>query len=1343
MSPKHNLLPAHCTTASTRVLSKELSVKSFSSPSEPEEGPFTSSQGSPLRTVQLESENSFRQSDDNTAAFTHHLPPNGVCHTAFSTHVQSFDSTEQADRWNLHIAFARATDDTQRNTFTTLTTQSLPLPCAVLRQELAVAQLQLTNCEDWCEKQHAPLPSQSTSTSSPRCSSLLSDKFALCNSYSHSYFPIVSEKTTEQEQDNADSTQELLCHGHLQAESSNRISTHSTFASEVVTYTGCNPIWPLNATLHTGCNPVLPNHDSQHRHLQQDASKLTLHTTPAATGMDPVLPLHGMRVDSLDRLLQSESLPQSPNMTELSTGVSLTAALTAWDSNCDAVLPYPRDTTSPSAPESACSTCSPLLVFPHHTAEEPLGVDESAFPILRGALSSMTGTVHEWFKSAATSFHTWSLHAKSCWHSAAGFAETLPAHNTTTQTHRVSFMGMPTIGSPLPPQSESLNLTCGVSTTGMPINGNPLQSTSLTLESTSGYDYSICHLSSHPIPSLAVNAHHAIESQESIRATADDSSKERRLPILSADLATREVFANNLDIEKSLTSSRTTTNDHMSDTPSTYMSSDLATCEVFAHQLHQSTTLEWAKCTHDIEEDLTHPATLEDFALACTFYTTFNPSFHSSEPVDDDGCLPPILDTGATHCLLPLKWLSYEQAAFAKKIHLRVASGTSVRALLYNNLIYCKTVSRPLLSVGQLKAMLDLRLVWDDSAPCLLACSGGLRYVLLQASVVHHLPVVSHADLHVLLEAIHVFTETGVLWHARQWSQKLGRKLSLYHWGAPITSLPNEHADFTEDPQVNFTAMRSPLPTSSHLHSSTVTFEDLDEEEDRKERTLMTGAKSATTTTDVLHHRTLPNSSTPAHHSQDSSAKTTVHDSLSNSSSSTTSTTRQDKSATNDATVSHEQTLPTTSNQPGFTCDTSADVCHPDPLDESSLPLSLGHPQGFASTVVTTELDQDDLCHFSNDINVLLNHTLPKSRTRTNVVTTDYTPRGRLFGAYTTRGVGITHAAFRFPEVTQALISFASSRPRDFAQEPFLSAQLNAARSLPVHKDKNNHSMSWLIAFGDFSGGRLWIESPLGSHPPPNPTCDWQKKLRGDYIDVRNRWVSFDPSTYHAVEDVTSGTRRSLTLFSPKFWKKLSPQSLDDLGELGFFTPNSVQSAEASATALPLRHSTEVSSPSFEPSSANMPLPTSGSLHELSDCNSLPSTAQAMTLTIPSAEEQLELEKWCKDELVSLPWSDLPASDGSIAPLSQPELQELAEHVDSGHVQKSNLCRGCLEAEGPRRIHRTIRDIDKATHTLHIDIAGPLIVSDDGFAYFLVGALRMPGFPLLIDVRTLTGRTST
>ena len=93
-------------------------------------------------------------------------------------------------------------------------------------------------------------------------------------------------------------------------------------------------------------------------------------------------------------------------------------------------------------------------------------------------------------------------------------------------------------------------------------------------------------------------------------------------------------------------------------------------------------------------------------------------------------------------------------------------------------------------------------------------------------------------------------------------------------------------------------------------------------------------------------------------------------------------------------------------------------------------------------------------------------------------------------------------------------------------------------------------------------------------------------------------------------------------------------------------------------------------------------------------------------------------------------------------PLNDTELTELKAHIESGHTTKSNLCKGCLEAEGPRKVHRTVRDADKASHVLHIDIAGPFLSSDDGYSYFLVGALRLPGFPLLIDVRLLTSRTS-
>ena len=113
-------------------------------------------------------------------------------------------------------------------------------------------------------------------------------------------------------------------------------------------------------------------------------------------------------------------------------------------------------------------------------------------------------------------------------------------------------------------------------------------------------------------------------------------------------------------------------------------------------------------------------------------------------------------------------------------------------------------------------------------------------------------------------------------------------------------------------------------------------------------------------------------------------------------------------------------------------------------------------------------------------------------------------------------------------------------------------------------------------------------------------------------------------------------------------------------------------------------------------------------------------------MTLPDHGEQVLLDEWCRSEHVALPSSDLPSSDGSLLALNEEELKELSDHILSGHVTKSNLCKSCSEAEGPRRIHRSIRDVDKAPHVLHIDIAGPLTLSDNGYSYFLVGALTTP-----------------
>ena len=83
------------------------------------------------------------------------------------------------------------------------------------------------------------------------------------------------------------------------------------------------------------------------------------------------------------------------------------------------------------------------------------------------------------------------------------------------------------------------------------------------------------------------------------------------------------------------------------------------------------------------------------------------------------------------------------------------------------------------------------------------------------------------------------------------------------------------------------------------------------------------------------------------------------------------------------------------------------------------------------------------------------------------------------------------------------------------------------------------------------------MEDLLGQHPPPCVTSEWQKGLRGSFHNVHNTWFKFDPTKYHAVEEVKSGTRTSVALFSPRSWKRIPPHALTELADVGFHPPNS------------------------------------------------------------------------------------------------------------------------------------------------------------------------------------------
>ena len=90
-----------------------------------------------------------------------------------------------------------------------------------------------------------------------------------------------------------------------------------------------------------------------------------------------------------------------------------------------------------------------------------------------------------------------------------------------------------------------------------------------------------------------------------------------------------------------------------------------------------------------------------------------------------------------------------------------------------------------------------------------------------------------------------------------------------------------------------------------------------------------------------------------------------------------------------------------------------------------------------------------------------------------------------------------------------------------------------------------------------------------------------------------------------------------------------------------------------------------------------------------------------------------ELQEWCSMPHVTLPIDPVHIFDGTLLPLTQEQQTEFREHLASRHLRKSSLCKGCLLLEGPRRIHRRSRDVDRATHCLHIDIA--LTQSVDGY----------------------------
>ena len=610
----------------------------------------------------------------------------------------------------------------------------------------------------------------------------------------------------------------------------------------------------------------------------------------------------------------------------------------------------------------------------------------------------------------------------------------------------------------------------------------------------------------------------------------------------------------------------------------------------------------------------------QDLRFACN--TSCTPTIHMSTPTQK-----PLLDTGASHCLLPYSTLSKQNAEKARKIHLRVASGKPVRALMYQGVIYANSVERSLLSVGQLRDSLGLHFIWEDIHPVLLYPSfeDRKRYLLVQSFVEHNLPLITFDQMDMLLGALNLAIEDGKRWNRKEWEHYL-----------EVDSLTPYHSFFDSVP--------------------------------------------ATPTADVLY----PAPSTFSSHQQ--------------------------------------------SNR---SCDRECDC-------EAQSKSSHVYPPGLS----TPEEEHFEV-QFSEAIktltNELLQHRPPLAPQRTNLASEErQPPRAQVFGGFTVRGRGMTSCTLKYPKILAAIHALAMLRPGAAKHEPYLSASLNEYSALPMHTDRSNYGSSWTISFGDYSGGgRLWIESPTGTRAPPCCNHEWEKKFRGEFVDTNMCWTKFDARIFHAVEPVKSGRRMSLTLFTPTGWEKIPDPIMSDILDHGFYPPTvtriprgkTVEDAtprlkrQAKAVTINLGHPDIL----FYPDSEN------GLAHGLFGTDSF-----RFDDIDPTTEESIEEQRWGADEGLFNPVA-LPSVDDGVLPVMTPDQHhQWQEHVQQGHLRKSYLCRGCILAEGPRRQHRT--QPLPAVHTLHIDVAGPYTETTEGFQYFLVGALRMEGYPILLHAKMLKTR---
>ena len=285
---------------------------------------------------------------------------------------------------------------------------------------------------------------------------------------------------------------------------------------------------------------------------------------------------------------------------------------------------------------------------------------------------------------------------------------------------------------------------------------------------------------------------------------------------------------------------------------------------------------------------------------------------------------------------------------------------------------------------------------------------------------------------------------------------------------------------------------------------------------------------------------------------------------------------------------------------------------------------------------------------------------------------------------------GVTTWTHRIPHTVKLINAIlAQQLPHDAV---WTSIQMSKNAQVAPHRDSRNQGVSYLRAFGDFEGGKLWVEDPAGQ----TEVRHQDKMLMGTLYPTKGHWLKLNAKhLVHSVEKFL-GTRISVSVYTAGTGKFVTHEMGSSLSSFGFKLPMSHRRYEATVQGCLGGEAPCQVDPWCAGIPSNLPSRSSDVLQD-QEYQPAPDMRQSAVAAV--------FGKGVVEHIGNSEPEDIGATV-CFGPLSL-DADAKDEHARCGHVPSRPDCEACQEALGLRRIHRKVPVNARSTAVLSLDLTGP------------------------------------